>query len=140
MSVAQPKSDGASVPHAVSVVAALQSCGIRREQGHDSASIAAARAEHGWNELQEARPFPWWKRLLAQFQELVILLLLGAAIVSGAVTHAVLFAGYGMFKAGVIGSVGLVVYGAVVGFTPIILAALASRFFKPDVLRPIPAQ
>ena len=58
----------------------------------------------------------------------------GAAIVSGAVTHAVLFVGYGMFKAGVIGDAGLVVYGAVVGFTPIILAAVASRFFKPELL------
>ena len=64
----------------------------------------------------------------------------GAALVSGAVTHAVLFAGYGMFKAGVIGSVGLVVYGAVVGFTPMILAALASRFFKPELLRPVVVQ
>jgi len=25
----------------------------------------------------------------------------------------------------------------VVGFTPIILAALASRFFKPELLRPV---
>ena len=63
----------------------------------------------------------------------------GAAIASGAVTHAVLFAGYGMFKAGVIGNAGLVVYGAVVGFTPIILAALASRFFTPELLRPVSA-
>jgi hypothetical protein len=61
----------------------------------------------------------------------------GAAIVSGAVTHAVLFAGYGMFKAGVIGDAGLVIYGAVVGFTPIILAAIASRFFAPEQLRPV---
>ena len=45
--------------------------------------------------------------------------------------------GYGMFKAGVIGNAGLVVYGAVVGFTPIVLAAVASRFFKPELLRPI---
>jgi hypothetical protein len=36
--------------------------------------------------------------------------------------------------------VGLVVYGAVVGFTPIILAALASRFFKPKLLRPVAVQ
>jgi hypothetical protein len=43
------------------------------------------------------------------------------------------------FKAGVIGNAGLVVYGAVVGFTPIILAALASRFFKRELLRPVPA-
>jgi len=42
-----------------------------------------------------------------------------------------------MFKAEVIGAAGLVAYGAVVGFTPIILAAIASRFFKPDLLRPV---
>jgi Protein of unknown function with HXXEE motif len=63
----------------------------------------------------------------------------GAAFVAGAVTHAVLFLGYGLFKAGVIGNAGLVVYGAVVGFTPCILAALASRFFKPELLRPVSA-
>jgi len=34
----------------------------------------------------------------------------------------------------VIGSAGLLVYAAVIGFTPIILAALASRFFKPELL------
>ena len=56
------------------------------------------------------------------------------AFAAGAVTHAVLFLGYGLFKAGVIGNAGLVVYGAVVGFTPIILAALASRFFKLELL------
>ena len=35
---------------------------------------------------------------------------------------------------------GLLVYAAVIGFTPIILAALGSRFFKPELLRPIPVQ
>ena len=63
----------------------------------------------------------------------------GAAIAAGAVTHAVLFVGYGMFKAGVIGNAGLVVYGAVVGFTPIFLAALANRFFHPESLQPASA-
>jgi hypothetical protein len=58
---------------------------------------------------------------------------------AGAVTHTVLFAGYGLFKAGVIGDAGLVAYGAVVGFTPIVSAALASRFFKPELLRPVSA-
>jgi hypothetical protein len=58
----------------------------------------------------------------------------GAAFAAGAVTHAVLFLGYGLFKAGVIGNPGLLVYAAAVGFTPIILAGLASRFFKPELL------
>ena len=34
------------------------------------------------------------------------------------------------------GNAGLLIYAAVIGFTPIILAALASRFFKPELLRP----
>jgi uncharacterized protein with HXXEE motif len=58
----------------------------------------------------------------------------GAAFAAGAVTHAVLFLGYGLFKAGVIGNPGLLVYAAAVGFTPIILAALARRFFQPELL------
>jgi hypothetical protein len=56
----------------------------------------------------------------------------GAAFVAGAVTHAVLLVDYGLFKAGVIRNAGLVVCGAVVGFTPIILAALASRSLSPS--------
>ena len=62
------------------------------------------------------------------------------SFVCGAVTHAFLFIGYGLFKSGVIGSAGLLLYAAVIGFTPIILAALGSRFFKPELLRPIPVQ
>jgi hypothetical protein len=45
--------------------------------------------------------------------------------------------GYGLYKNGVIGNTGLLVYAAVVGFTPIILAALGSRFFRPELLRPV---
>jgi hypothetical protein len=48
--------------------------------------------------------------------------------------------GYGLFKSGAIGNAGLLIHGAVIGFTPIILAALASRFFKPELLRTFPAQ
>jgi hypothetical protein len=63
----------------------------------------------------------------------------GVSFAAGAVTHAILFIGYGLFKAGVIGNPGLLAYAAAVGFTPIILAALASRFFKPELLRPVSA-
>ena len=64
---------------------------------------------------------------------------LGVAFVAGALTHALLFIGYGLFKSGVIGDAGLLGYAVVIGFTPIILAALASRFFQPELLRPVPA-
>ena len=64
----------------------------------------------------------------------------GVAFAAGALTHVLLFIGYGLFKSGMIGSVGLLAYAAVIGFTPIILAAIASRFFKPELLRPVPVQ
>ncbi len=51
--------------------------------GLSDAEVAKIRAEVGWNELQEAAPYPWWRRLLAQFQDLVVLVLLVAALVSG---------------------------------------------------------
>ena len=64
----------------------------------------------------------------------------GAAFGAGAVTHVLLFMGYGLYKNGVIGNTGLLVFAAVIGFAPIILAALESRFFKPELLRPVPVQ
>jgi hypothetical protein len=62
-----------------------------------------------------------------------------AAFVAGALTHAFLFVGYGLYKAGVIGNTGLMIHAAVVSFTPLILAALACPFFKPELLRPVSA-
>jgi hypothetical protein len=49
------------------------------------------------------------------------------------------FGGYGLYKTGVIGIVGLLVYAGVIGFTPIILAAIARPFFKLESLRPVSA-
>ena len=63
----------------------------------------------------------------------------GLGIAAGFVTHALLFVGYQLFKLQVIGSAGLLVYAAVIGFTPIILAGIGSRFIKDELLRPVPA-
>ena len=60
-----------------------------------------------------------------------------AAFGAGAVTHVLLFMGYGLYKNGVIGNTGLLVYAGVIGFTPLILAAIACPFFKPESLRPV---
>jgi|SRR6478752_2594795 len=76
----------------------------------------------------------------ASAQAIVTFKVVGVAYGAGALTHVLLFMGYGLYKAGAIGNTGLLVHGAVIGFTPIILAALASRFFKPESLRPVPAQ
>ena len=63
----------------------------------------------------------------------------GVAYAAGALTHVLLFMGYGLFKAGVIGNAGLLVYAAVIGFTPIILAVLGGRFIQLELQRPLPA-
>ena len=62
---------------------------------------------------------------------------LSLAVGETRVTHALLFMGYGLYKAHIFGDVGLLAYAALVGFMPIILAAIASRFFKPESLRPV---
>jgi hypothetical protein len=64
----------------------------------------------------------------------------GVAFAAGALTHVLLFIGYGFFKSGVIGSSGLLVFAVVIGFAPIILAVLGSRLIKPELLRPVPLQ
>ena len=64
----------------------------------------------------------------------------GVAFAAGVVTHVLLFMGYGLYKAGAMGNAGLLVFAAVTGFMPIILAAIASRFFRPELLRPVPVQ
>jgi len=64
----------------------------------------------------------------------------GVAFVAGALTHVLLFFGYGLFKSGVIGSPGLLAFAVFVGFAPIILATLASRLFEPGLLRTVRAK
>ena len=123
------------------VLIGLSSWGLIMANGfvHSAGGIAAGTYNTGlWTAAVLFIPLSLWVIYACAIRGPYSGKVVGAAIVSGAVTHAVLFVGYGMFKAGVIGNAGLVVYGAVVGFTPIILAALASRFFKPELLRPVP--
>src|SRR6185369_1680512 len=53
------------------------------EQGLSDDQVAKARTIHGWNELTEEPPQPAWKRFLGQFKELVIWILIVAAIIAG---------------------------------------------------------
>ena len=49
-----------------------------------AADVAAARLAHdGRNELVEEPPVPAWRRLAAQFNQLVVWILLGAAVIAG---------------------------------------------------------
>src|SRR4029453_3200105 len=46
--------------------------------------VVSAQQRFGRNELAEAPPVPAWKRFLAQFKELVIWILIVAAVIAGA--------------------------------------------------------
>jgi Ca2+-transporting ATPase len=69
--------------HALSADAVLEALHSDRVNGLSSAQVVAQRARFGSNELAEQAPTPLWKRLAAQFQELVIWILIVAAVISG---------------------------------------------------------
>ena len=69
--------------HARPVAEIVRELGASVERGLDDEQVARARERAGWNELVEAPPVPMWKKFFAQFNELVIWLLVGAALVSG---------------------------------------------------------
>src|SRR5690554_3940635 len=61
------------------------------EKGLSTSIVAARRNEHGRNELKEKRRQTVWEMVFSQFREFLILLLLGAALISlllGEVTDA----------------------------------------------------
>jgi len=85
MAVTSPMQPGtkALVPHATphgTVLAALQSDGAR---GLDAAQAVERFNQHGPNELAEAPPEPAWRRFLRQFKDLVVWILIVAAVISG---------------------------------------------------------
>jgi Ca2+-transporting ATPase len=70
-------------PHAASSEDVLLRLSSDERRGMDDTRAAQVRAQYGPNELTEAPPAPAWKRLADQFQQLVIWILVGAAIISG---------------------------------------------------------
>ncbi|HXF54071.1 MAG TPA: cation-translocating P-type ATPase [Hyphomicrobiaceae bacterium] len=61
------------------IVAALGSDSAR---GLTSAEARARLAKYGPNQLRSAPETPWWRRLLEQFENLLVLILLGAVVIS----------------------------------------------------------
>ncbi|MFO0915898.1 MAG: cation-translocating P-type ATPase [Pirellulales bacterium] len=70
--------------HALAANAVLSALGVDDHIGLDEARTAQLREEHGFNQLAEAPPVPVWRKLLDQFKDLVIWILIVAAIISGA--------------------------------------------------------
>ncbi|MFP4262361.1 MAG: cation-translocating P-type ATPase [Halomonas sp.] len=59
-----------------------------RAEGLDSEEAERRLAEHGPNQLKQAEARPWWKRLLEQFNNVLMLVLIVAAVASLALGHA----------------------------------------------------
>jgi len=69
--------------HATSADALLTSLATDRDRGLSAAQAQERLARHGVNELTEAPPVPRWRQFLRQFQQLVIGILIVAALLSG---------------------------------------------------------
>jgi len=69
-------------PHARSVEEVAGALGVDLAAGLTEEESAARLARFGRNELARAAPIPAWRRFLAQFRDLLVVLLLAAAAIS----------------------------------------------------------
>ncbi len=89
MTSTQPQTDVQVQPpnrlpsHAQALPELLRQLGATDPTGLAESEIAARQAQHGPNALSEAPPEPLWKKFLAQFNELVVWILIAAAVISG---------------------------------------------------------
>ncbi|MGB8858712.1 MAG: cation-transporting P-type ATPase, partial [Ilumatobacteraceae bacterium] len=83
LTVPAPPGRSAAAPayrhHAGEIAARLE---VDPARGLSDGEAKARLAEHGPNELAAAERTPAWRRLLAQFSDLLILILIGAAVVA----------------------------------------------------------
>ena len=74
----------ASPAHAMPLDRLLAAAGdVSVERGLSAAEVQKRTAQFGANQLAEAPPVPTWRKLVAQFQDLVIWILIAAAIIAG---------------------------------------------------------
>ncbi|GIW86369.1 MAG: calcium-transporting P-type ATPase, PMR1-type [Isosphaeraceae bacterium] len=70
-------------PYALPVTQVLAGFAVVPEEGLRSQQVAMLRDGYGVNALAEAPPIPIWRKFVAQFNDLVIWILIVAAIISG---------------------------------------------------------
>ena len=71
-------------PHSSTVDEVIRTLETDSHAGLSAAAAAERLMRHGRNELVKAPPLPWWRLLARQFADLLIWILIGAALVSGA--------------------------------------------------------
>jgi Ca2+-transporting ATPase len=70
-------------PHSIDSHALARHLGVHPDEGLAADEVLARQQAHGPNRLPEAPPRPLWARLLDQFSDFMILVLLAAALLSG---------------------------------------------------------
>lgn len=68
--------------HSKTVNSLLKEFGTNDQTGLDKSQVEAQRRIHGENVLPEQPSTPVWQLILAQFQDQLVLILLGAAAIS----------------------------------------------------------
>lgn len=76
--------DVRQTPHAASGADVLQELSCDPREGLSAEEVENRRAAAGFNELEVAPAEPRWKKFLAQFNSLVIWILIAAAVIAGA--------------------------------------------------------
>ena len=71
------------LPHAVESEEVIRSLDTDSNRGLSSSEAGDRLARYGHNELAQAPREPWWRRLARQFADLLIWILIAAAIISG---------------------------------------------------------
>ncbi|MGE0069751.1 MAG: cation-translocating P-type ATPase [Thiomonas sp.] len=71
--------------HTLSSQAVAEALDVRPDHGLSPPEVQARLEQHGHNSLPEAAPRGWMRRLIDQFRDFMILVLLGAAVLSGLV-------------------------------------------------------
>src|SRR5262245_43367895 len=71
--------------YAMTVEEVAEALEVDLSRGLPTAEVAARQERHGPNALRSAPPTPWWRLLLSQFTDGLIVVLMGAAVLSLAI-------------------------------------------------------
>jgi Ca2+-transporting ATPase len=83
-SSAQSSNGSSRAPYRQPVDEALAALGTDAQLGLSEAEARSRLESHGRNELAAAKPVPAWRKFLAQFQDVLVILLLIATLISAA--------------------------------------------------------
>src|SRR5690606_38684745 len=81
--MSSPEENAPLVPYRETAAAVVTALGSDAQQGLSEAEARSRLERHGRNELTGRKPVAWWRKFLAQFTDVLVVLLIAAAVVSG---------------------------------------------------------